>query len=68
MGPARARSTGLKWALDGFRFSPDSVIGTSNEALGGAVTIETYDPKMLLILPRTLIYVLADALRTAPSW
>ncbi|CRK74850.1 thiamine pyrophosphokinase [Nereida ignava] len=68
MGPARASSTGLKWALDGIRFSPDSAIGTSNEALGGAVTIETYDPKMLLILPRTLIYVLADALRAAPSW
>jgi thiamine pyrophosphokinase len=68
MGPVKASSVGLKWALDGVRFSPDALIGTSNEALGGPVTIETYDPKMLLILPRTLIYVLADALRAASGW
>ncbi|MDO5528590.1 MAG: thiamine diphosphokinase [Paracoccus sp. (in: a-proteobacteria)] len=36
MGPARGRSNGLRWPIDGIEFAPGDVIGTSNMALGPA--------------------------------
>ncbi|MCK0149017.1 thiamine diphosphokinase [Marivita sp. S6314] len=51
--PMRAvtgRSTGLRWPIDGLRFSPDRRVGTSNKA-DGPVTLRMDGAGMLLILP-----------------
>ncbi|MTH76417.1 thiamine diphosphokinase [Paracoccus aestuariivivens] len=53
MGPARGRSRGLKWPIDGLDFAPDGRIGTSNEVLG-RVELEL-DGQILLILPRSCL-------------
>ena len=46
------RSTGLRWPIDGLILHPSERIGTSNEASGGTVEIETDAPGLLVILPR----------------
>lgn len=51
-GAVRGQSTGLEWPIGGVDFAPDRAIGTSNRALGGAVTLEFDAAKMVIILPR----------------
>lgn len=60
MAEVTGRSEGLEWPIEGLRFSPAGRIGTSNRATG-PVTLEM-GPGMLLILPRVLLPLLADAL------
>lgn len=50
MGPARGRSSGLRWPIEGIAFAPNDRIGTSNEVTG-PVTLEL-SGQMLVILPR----------------
>lgn len=59
-GPVTARSTGLRWPLDGIAFAPDSRVGTSNEALG-RVEI-TLEGAALLMLPRENLGAVLQAL------
>jgi thiamine pyrophosphokinase len=59
-GPVAARSTGLRWPLDGIAFAPDSRVGTSNEALG-RVEI-TLEGAALLMLPRESLGAVLQAL------
>ncbi len=51
MAPVTGWSTGLRWPVDGIAFAPDGRVGTSNQALGGPVTLEFDRPGMLVILP-----------------
>ena len=44
-------SVGLKYNISGISFSPDSMIGTSNEVSSPKVEIRVKNPGMLLILP-----------------
>ncbi len=44
-------SVGLKHNISGISFSPDSMIGTSNEVSSSKVQIRVQNPGMLLILP-----------------
>ena len=44
-------SDGLKYNISGISFSPDSMIGTSNEVSSPKVEIRVKNPGMLLILP-----------------
>ena len=53
MGDVQAKtSSGLKWPLDGLRFAPNGMIGTSNEAVAATVTAEFEGPGMLALLPK----------------
>ncbi|WP_376744388.1 thiamine diphosphokinase [Marimonas arenosa] len=69
MTDIRARSDGLRWALDGISFAPGERIGTSNEVCG-PVRVEVDRPGMIVILPAgrfaTVVRALADP--QAPRW
>ena len=58
-------SSGLKWPIKGLNFSPSGQIGTSNEALGGQMTIELKGQKMLLILSLRYLEAVIDQLSSA---
>ncbi|MEM9394272.1 MAG: thiamine diphosphokinase [Pseudomonadota bacterium] len=68
MKPGFARSVGLKWPLDGLALAPDSLVSTSNAALGGAIEISSDGPCCLLILPRQNLDVLVSAVLQSPPW
>src|SRR6056297_3601859 len=61
MGAVEGISDGLKYAINGLNFAPDGRVGTSNTALG-PVTLSLTAPKMLVILPQTMMERAADAL------
>ena len=50
MGAVQGTSEGLRWPINGLRFAPDGMIGTSN-AVTGPVRLRFEAPKMLVILP-----------------
>ncbi len=60
-----ARSTGLRWPLDGLVFDPMTFVGTSNRATG-AVQVWTERPGMLGIVPRRYLAAVTQALASAP--
>lgn len=62
MSEVKARSTGLKWALDGLLFRPNGQIGCSNVALGGDMTVRVLSGDMLMILPKRLLNDTLEAL------
>jgi thiamine pyrophosphokinase len=51
MGPVSGRSIGLRWPIDGLRFAPDAMIGTSNQVVAPEVVLDFDAPRMLVILP-----------------
>lgn len=51
LGPVTGRSTGLHWPINGLRFAPGRLTGTSNRSTG-PVYLEMDAPNMLCILPR----------------
>ncbi|MEM8842990.1 MAG: thiamine diphosphokinase [Pseudomonadota bacterium] len=57
----RAMSTGLRWPIDEVRFAGDGELGTSNEAMG-PVVLEVDGPGMLVLLPRSALDLVIDAL------
>jgi thiamine pyrophosphokinase len=63
MAAVTGRSSGLHWSIDGLAFHPAKRIGTSNEATGGEIRIETDGPGLLVILPRSELDEAAAALR-----
>jgi thiamine pyrophosphokinase len=68
LGPVSGRSTGLRWPIDGIRFSPGTRIGTSNEATG-RVRLRVDSPALIVMLPAAWADRLAEALRAAPrNW
>ncbi|MGV8985006.1 MAG: thiamine diphosphokinase [Cypionkella sp.] len=52
MGPVEGESTGLRWPLQGLKFAPGGVIGTSNEVSAPEVRLTFNAALMLVILPR----------------
>lgn len=50
MGAVEGESAGLRWPLQGLKFAPDGMIGTSNE-VSGPVRLRFSAAKMLVILP-----------------
>lgn len=52
LGPVQGRSHGLRWPIDGLRFAPDGMIGTSNQVVAPEVRLEFDAARMLVILPR----------------
>lgn len=51
VGAVSGRSQGLRWPIDGLRFAPDAMIGTSNEVAASNVVLDFDAPRMLVILP-----------------
>ncbi len=62
MNPTRGESSGLKWPIDGLKFSPDGKIGTSNEVAENHVSLKFFNPGMLVILPRAALGSVVTAL------
>ena len=62
MSVVGAKSTGLKWQIDGLNFEPNGLIGSSNAAIGGQVSIEILHGDMLLILPKDALEHVLDVL------
>lgn len=52
LGPVRGESAGLRWPIEGIRFSPMGRIGTSNEAVAPEVRMGFSARRMLVLLPR----------------
>lgn len=66
MGPVTGLSEGLKWPIDGLQFTPDTRVGTSNEATG-PVSLTMDAPLMLLILPAACRDLVQRAVLAEPS-
>ncbi|MDE3240865.1 MAG: thiamine pyrophosphokinase [Paracoccaceae bacterium] len=68
MAPVSGRSEGLRWPIDGLCFSPAGIVGTSNEATAGQVSLSFDAPGMLVILPRAGLRSAIESLTSAPVW
>ena len=51
MGEVEGNSTGLKWPIHAYQFSPALMIGTSNETDAAQVELTFDRRRMLVILP-----------------
>ena len=61
MGAVEGASTGLRWPLQGWKFAPAGMIGTSNE-VSGPVRLEFSADLMLVILPLSALAAALDGL------
>ena len=61
MGPVEGESQGLRWPLQGLKFTPAGMIGTSNE-VSGPVHLRFDADLMLVILPRSAVAAALDGL------
>lgn len=64
--PVTGRSTGLRWPLDGLALAPGGAIATSNEAVGGDVTLRFENPGALVMLERPELALLASVIGSVP--
>ncbi len=65
MGAVEGASEGLEWPLRGLNFAPDGQVGTSNRVTG-PVWLAFTAPKMLLILPRSVLGQLVERMLARP--
>jgi thiamine pyrophosphokinase len=68
LGSVKVQSSGLKWSTEGLTMNPTALIGTSNEAVGKIIHLAPDKPKLLLILPNSLLNDAILQLELAPSW
>lgn len=61
MGAVEGESAGLRWPLQGLKFAPDGMIGTSN-AVSGKVSLRFSADVMLVILPQSGLAAALDGL------
>ena len=64
----KVHSDGLQWATDGLTMKPTGQLGTSNKAIGKSIHLAPDKPKLLLILPKTLLNEAISQLEIAQSW
>lgn len=62
LAPVTGRSEGLRWPIEGLKFAPDGVIGTSNEVSAPEVRLCLDGPGMLVMLPRRRLDAVLSAL------
>jgi thiamine pyrophosphokinase len=62
MGPVVGVSRGLRWPVEGVRFAPDGMIGTSNMVSAPEVRLSFDAARMLVILPRARLRAALAAL------
>ena len=61
MAPAKGRSTGLRWPIDGLTLDPLGRLGTSNQA-SGRVALDFDRPGCITLIPRTHLSLAVAAL------
>jgi thiamine pyrophosphokinase len=66
MGPVAGESGGLRWPVQGLRFAPDGMIGTSNIVSDPEVRLTFDAARMLVILPRARLRAALAGL--VPGW
>jgi len=62
MGEVSGTAQGLEYPIDGIKFAPDGLIGTSNRTKGGVTTLGFDAPRMLVILPWKHLGIAVSAL------
>jgi len=62
LSQCRVDATGVLWPVNGLEMAPDGTIGTSNETTGEEVTLSVSKRKLLVILPRTHLQAVIEAL------
>lgn len=62
LSKCRVDATGVLWPVEGLEMAPDGIIGTSNETTGEEVTLRVSKRKLLVILPRTHLQAVIEAL------
>jgi thiamine pyrophosphokinase len=62
MGPVEGESEGLRWPLQGLKFTPAGIIGTSNEVAAPQVRLRFNADLMLVIMPRAGLAAALDGL------
>ena len=68
LGSVKVQSDGLKWSTEGLTMQPTDKIGTSNQAVGKIIKLVPDEPKLLLILPKSLLNDAVLQLQQSPSW
>ena len=68
LGEVKVHSDGLKWATDGLTMKPTGQLGTSNKAIGNSIHLAPDKPKLLLILPKTVLSEVISQLEITHSW
>ena len=64
----KVKSDGLKWITNGLIMKPTGQIGTSNKAIGNSIHLTPNQPKLLLILPKTVLNEAIPQLEFAQHW
>ena len=64
----KVKSDGLKWATNGLTLKPTGQIGTSNKAIGKIIHQTPSQPKLLLILSKTVLNEAITQLESAQHW
>lgn len=67
MALVRGTSAGLEWPIAGLTLAPGEMIGTSNRATGDRITLDVDGPALLVILPRTALTSVVQALLALPA-
>ena len=68
MAEASGRSWGLKWPIDGLRFSPSGAVGTSNETSCGRAVLKFPQPAVIVIVPAEFAAAALPAFLDAEAW
>jgi thiamine pyrophosphokinase len=68
LGSVKVQSEGLKWSTEGLTMKPTNKIGTSNQAIGKVIKLIPDAPKLLLILPKSLLNDAVLELEHSPCW
>ena len=68
LGSVKVQSDGLKWSTEGLTMKPTDKIGTSNQAVGKIIKLVPDEPKLFLILPKSLLNDVVLQLQHSPSW
>ena len=68
LGSVKVQSEGLKWSTEGLTMEPTNKIGTSNQAIGKVIKLVPDAPKLLLILPKSLLNDAVLELEYSPCW
>lgn len=66
LGPARGRSTGLHWPVDGIEMAPDGRVGTSNRSTRPEITLAFEGAPVALLLEARAVGAMLDALDFRP--
>ena len=64
----KVKSDGLEWTTNCLTLKPTGQIGTSNKAIGKSIHLTPNQPKLLLILSKTVLNEAIPQLESAQHW